>query len=196
MSSVKQIFIDSDIRCGGFFELAIQVSPSSEQDSVRAYRTLIWQLSEVQGPYDAHMNLIPSDPDGYKQEGVLSLGNRHIPFKLHYIKEEPFDSGYNWFTLSIYTATIGRVFDLQYSTFTGIGELPEALDNFLVNLMKSLNKIFPFLLALKDFDITGEYYLENLQKPGLLNWTGSHFYVPQKYWKTVEPGYHSIATVI
>jgi hypothetical protein len=44
MTEQRDIFLDKDLRCGGFYELAIQVCPSTNNDPIKLYTDFIWTL--------------------------------------------------------------------------------------------------------------------------------------------------------
>lgn len=58
MTELKEIFLDKDLRCGGFYELAIQVCPSSDNDPIKLYTDFIWTLNNVSGPFDEDFKTI------------------------------------------------------------------------------------------------------------------------------------------
>ena len=98
---------------------------------------------------------------------------------------EPIDTGYNWFDICFYTAAIETVFGSEYKTWTENPKVPKELLDFLLKALKELYKIFPFKLAMLDFEVSGQYYLEDLSKPLSNNWTTSTFYVGQKNYDLI-----------
>src|SRR4051812_35991163 len=110
MSDRRDIFINPRLRKGGYFELAIQVSPGIDNDSIPLYKKYFWSLPNVEGPFDTDMNHVSLSSSAYSDEGVLRLGELLLPFKTYYIKEaEPLETGFNWFDISFFTITIDHV---------------------------------------------------------------------------------------
>ena len=180
MTEAKDIFLDKDLRCGGFYELAIQVCPSIDNEPIQRYTDYIWSLENVRGPYDDNFNLIPSDIEIFQHRGLIQLGEYEIPFMTYNVREtEPIETGFNWFDVCFYTAAIEHVFGAEYQTWTENPKVPKELSDFLRKTMKELYKIYPFQLSMLDFEVSGQYYLEDLGKPLTNNWQTSAFYVGQ-----------------
>lgn len=188
MTVLKDIFLDKDLRCGGFYELAIQVCPSIDNDPIKLYTDFIWTLDNVLGPFDEDFKTIQTDIDNFQHRGLIKLGNFDIPFMTYNVREtEPIETGFNWFDICFYTAAIEHVFGSEYQTWTENPKVPKELTDFFIKTLKDLYKIFPFQLSMLDFEVSGQYYLDDLTKPLTNNWTTSTFYVGQK-------NYDSIAT--
>jgi len=56
MTGAKDIFLDKDLMCGGFYELALQVCPSIDNEPIQLYTDYIWSLENVEGPYHDNFN--------------------------------------------------------------------------------------------------------------------------------------------
>ena len=64
-------------------------------------------------------------------------------------------------------------------------KVPKELTDFFTKTLKDLYKIFPFELAMLDFEVSGQYYLDDLTKPLTNNWATSTFYVGQKNYDLI-----------
>jgi hypothetical protein len=186
MTEAKDIFLDKALRCGGFYELAIQVCPSIDNDPIQLYTDYIWSLENVRGPYDDNFNLIPTDIEFFQHRGLVQLGEYEIPLITYNVREtEPIETGFNWFDVCFYTAAIEHVFGAEYQTWIENPKVPKELSDFLRKTMKELNKIYPFQLSMLDFEVSGQYYLEDLSKPLTNNWQTSAFYVRQDKFEQI-----------
>ena len=117
MTTAKDILLDEDYRLGGFYELAIQVCPSYNNEPIKRYTDFIWTLPNVEGPFDKSYTLMPVDISNTKHDGVLHLDNYSIPFLTYNIREdEPIETGFNWFDICFYTGAIEKVFGAEYQT--------------------------------------------------------------------------------
>ncbi|MFV0212742.1 hypothetical protein OBK22_13190 [Empedobacter falsenii] len=189
MTEKKNIFLDKDLRCGGFYELAIQVCPSIDNDPIKLYTDFIWTLNNVSGPFDEDFNTIQTDIEIFQHRGLIRLDNFVIPFLTYNVREtEPIETGFNWFDICFYTAAIEHVFGSEYQTWTENPKVPKELTDFFTKTLKDLYKIFPFELAMLDFEVSGQYYLDDLTKPMINNWTSSTFYVGQKNYDLIATG--------
>jgi hypothetical protein len=186
MTELKDIFLDKDLRCGGFFELAIQVCPSVENEPITLYTDFIWTLNNVSGPFDEDFKTIQTDIGSFQHRGLIRLDNFDIPFMTYNVREtEPIETGFNWFDICFYTAAIEQVFGLEYQTWIENPNIPKQLTDFFTTILKDLYKLYPFKLAMLDFEVSGQYYLDDLAKPFTNNWTTSNFYVGQKNYNLV-----------
>lgn len=180
MTEGKDIFLDKNLRSGGFYELAIQVCPSIDNEPIQLYTNYIWSLENVRGPYDDNFILIPPDIATFQHRGLIQLGEYEIPFMTYNVREtEPIETGFNWFDICFYTAAIEHVFGAEYQTWTENPKVPKELSKFFKDTMKQLYQIYPFKLAMLDYEVSGQYYLGDLGKPLSNNWQTSAFYVGQ-----------------
>ncbi|MGD1889554.1 MAG: hypothetical protein ACFB15_02965 [Cyclobacteriaceae bacterium] len=188
--------MDKKLRLGGFYELSIQVCPSKDMKPIEKYTDYLWKLDNVEGPFDIDFNKTTIDFENFENQGIINLDDKSIPFKTFNIREtEPTESGFNWFDISLYTAAIEQVFGQEYQTWTENPKSPELLDKFLQHLINSLYRIYPFKLAMIDFEISGQYYLEDL-KDEFENWTSSIFFIGREYYKFVAEKNRRLVTVI
>jgi hypothetical protein len=197
MAEIKDIFLDKDLRCGGFFELAIQVCPSINNQPIKLYTNYVWSLENVEGPYDDNFNLVQIDIETFQHRGIIRLGEYKIPFMTYNVREtKPIETGFNWFDICFYTACIEHVFGGEYQTWTGNPKVPTELSDFFMCTIKQLYKIYPFKLAMLDYEVSGQYYLNDLQKPLNNNWTSSAFFVGQDNFKKIADENKKLVTII
>jgi hypothetical protein len=165
VSELKELFLNPELRTGGFYELAIQVCPSANNLPIKNYTNYIWEQNYIEGPFDENFNLISVKIENNQHRGVITFGDYKIPFMTYNIREdEPIETGYNWFDICFYTAAIEHVFGEEYQTWINPPKVPIELNIFLKKIAVELYKIFPFQLALKDFEVSGEYYLKDLEE--------------------------------
>ena len=187
MKNTKNIFLDKNLRAGGFYELAIQVCPSADTEPIKLYTDFIWTLKNVEGPFDINHNSIKIDISNIQHSGILHLDNYAIPFMTYNLQEEqPIGARFNWFDICFYTAAIEKVFGPEYQLWTGNPKIPEALEKFFLATLKQLYKIYPFQLAILDFEVSGQYYLEDLKMPLTGNWTTASFFVGEDNYQHIS----------
>jgi hypothetical protein len=197
MTNSKDIFLDKDLRIGGFYELAIQVCPSIDNEPIKLYTDFIWTLKNVEGPYDLNFNSIKVDIANIQHNGILRLDNYVIPFMTYNIREdEPIETGFNWFDICFYTAAIDKVFGSEYQTWTENPNVPKELKTFFHKTIKQLFKIYPFHLAILDFEVSGQYYLDDLRKPLINGWTPSNFFVSKENFEHISSENRKFVTKI
>ena len=80
MTKNNDILLNKELRTGGFYELAIQVCHSANNEPIRLYTDFIWNLKNVNGPYDVNNNSIPIDIANIQHVGILHLKEYAIPF--------------------------------------------------------------------------------------------------------------------
>ena len=180
MDYKQLLFTNETLRRGGFYELAIQVSPSEETESIKKYLEYIFQLENVEGPYDPNFKEISLGE--YKNQGILWIDDKSIPFNTFNITEDK--PGFNWFDVSFYTATIEHIFGQHYQTWTEDPKSPPELDDFLDCLCRKLYQIYPFQLAMIDFETSGQLYFDDL-KDDLRISTKHKFYVGKENYEMI-----------
>ncbi|KZS40089.1 hypothetical protein AWE51_25470 [Aquimarina aggregata] len=188
MTESKEIFLDKNLRCGGFYELAIQVCPSIDNVPIKLYTDFIWTLNNVSGPFDEDYKTIRTDIENIQHRGLIRLDDFVIPFMTYNIREtEPIETGFNWFDICFHTAAIEHVFGSEYQTWTENLKVPKQLTDFFNSTLKDLYKLFPFELGILDFEVSGQYYLDDLKKPLTNTWTNSNFYLGRENFDLIAP---------
>jgi hypothetical protein len=196
MTDTKSLFQNDDLRCGGFYELCIQVCPSIDTKPIQRYTNYFWTLDNIEGPFDKEFNKIQIPNEYYELQGLLTLENLRIPFKNFNIREqEPIETGSNWFDISFYTATLDHVFGLTNQHWSESDSCPTILNNFLLDTMRKFYSIHPFQLAFIDFEISGQYYLNDL-KGDLNNWTNTKLFVGKENYTDIKSEYKSLVTIV
>jgi hypothetical protein len=161
----KEIFLNKELRYGGFYELAIQVCPSADIKPIEMYTEFVWDLHNVEGPFDFNFNKVEIDFQNNMHRGILHLDNLKMPFMTCNIREEPIETEYNWFNLEFPSAALDYLFGEKYEKeWEGNLRLPKPLDHFIMECMKNLYAIHKFQMALVDFEVSGSHYLEELKK--------------------------------
>lgn len=158
----KELITSENLRNGCFLELAIQVSKSSEIEPIKKYFNYLWKLKEVEGPFDNEYNEI--EQNSYIQKGILCVENYKIPFTTFNIREEsPVETGYIWFDICFSESAIEKIFGTDYQITGENSKNPEILVSFLKDLMIKLYNENPFELAMIDVEVSGQYYLKDLE---------------------------------
>lgn len=197
MTDAKEIFLDKDLRLGGFYELSIQVCPSIDNKPIKKYTDYIWSLKNVAGPFDNNFHKIHADISNFRHEGILHLDNFTIPLITYNIREtEPIETGFNWFDICFYTAAIEKVFGEDFKTWTVNPKCPKQIEDFFTTVLKDLFQIYKFKLAIIDFEVSGQYYLDDLSADLNGNWTNSIFYIGRENYNMVSAKNKNLVTII
>jgi hypothetical protein len=101
-------------------------------------------------------------------------------------EDEPVETGFNWFDICFYTAAIEKVFGAEYQTWTENPNVPKELKKFFHGIIKQLFKVYPFKLAILDFEVSGQYYFDDLRKPLVNGWTPSSFFVSKENYEHIS----------
>lgn len=196
MIDKRELFLNKKLRCGGFYELSIQVCPSADMKPIQSYTDFVWSLENVEGPFDDNFNKVPVDIECFGHRGILNIDYYAIPFLTFNIQELDSDEkGFNWFDICFYTEAIEEVFGREYVTWDTKRKYPEPLDRFLFQTANDLYRIYPFELAILDFEVSGLYYFDTL-KEDLKEWTPWMFFVGQEKVDQVSDKNRRLITVI
>jgi hypothetical protein len=197
MTDSKNLFLDKEIRLGGFYELAIQVCSSAENEPIKKYTDFIWALDNVQGPFDDNYNKIETDIDIFSNTGIIKIDDFELPFLTYNVREtEPIETGFNWFDICFYTAAIEKVFGSEYQTWIEKPKSPQQLDDFFFTTLKELFKIYPFKLAILGYEVSGQHYLDNLKQELGYDWTPRKFFIGQKDLELIAEKNKLLMTII
>jgi hypothetical protein len=185
----RELFLNNDLRCGGFYELCIQVSSSIELEPIHSYTKYIWNLPNVEGPYDKNFDKVQLEEEPWMEyQGILNVNKYSIPFQTFNISEnEPIETGFNWFDISFHTEAIEAVFGHGYNTWKGIPKPPELLKSFIHDTASNLYKLHPFKLGLLGFEVSCQYYLDDL-KTDLQNMGYTEFLVGRENLHLISSG--------
>jgi len=196
MKTKKELFLDKELRTGGFYELSIQVCPSMDNLPIKLYTDFLWSQKNIEGPFDLEFNNSEVKLENIQHNGILNLEKYSIPFMTYNIREtEPIETGFNWFDICFYCEAIEKIFGKEFTTWTEIQNCPKLITEFFNTIMKSLYEIYPFKLAMIDFEISGQYYLEDL-KSELENFTYSKFYIGKENINEIAEQNKKFVTII
>lgn len=197
-TNAKDLFLDKEIQCGGFYELVIQVCRSSFNEPIKSYLDFVWSLDNIDGPYDSNFHSIPICLTNNRHSGMLTVKDHTLPFMTFCIVEEiqSEHGGFCWLDIGIYSATIQKVFGMEYRTWGESPNVPIVLKQFLLSILKQLYAIYPFQLAMVDFEVSGEFYLEDLQVPITKGWTPTTFYVGKDKYNSILEENRKLVTFV
>ncbi len=200
MTDSKTLLFDKAARCGGFYELCIQVCPSIDNSPIILYTDFLWALPNIAGPFEEMSNGYIDTCIEYENamnNGILNLDNYSIPFLTYNVREEnPIESGFNWFDISFYEETLNKTFKVENIFADENIQCKNIIDNYLTKLMKDLYGVYPFQLAMIDFEISGQYYLDNLKKGDLNNWTDSKYFIGKESLNDIKGEYKKLVTIV
>jgi hypothetical protein len=74
--------------------------------------------------------------------------------------------------------------------------VPKQLTDFFTKILKDLYKLFPFELAILDFEVSGQYYMDDLKKPLANSLTASNFYVGRRNIDFIAPENRKFVTQV
>jgi hypothetical protein len=157
----KEIYLNDEYKCGGYYDLSIQVCPNSNIEPIKKYTNYIWNLNYIHGPLDKKYNKtkIDTNKNGFNN-GILILNEYEIPFITMNICEY---DGFNWFNISITATVIEKVFGNEYIVWNKNPNIPILLKEFHKHIVEELYKVFPFELGISGFEVSGEKYIEDLK---------------------------------
>ena len=188
MREIRDIWNNSDIRCGGFYEMAIQVSDNKSIEPIRKLTKAVFNIDFINGPYDNDFNNTQIDLEYFENIGLIKIENKFLPFKTYHISEEG-DDGNNWLDISIYTGILEEILGKEYKTWDTNSKLHEGVDKLLVDLLKVINSRFKIKLGILGFEVSGMYDLEWLMDNELKNADISHtrFYIDSDNFNLINP---------
>ncbi len=190
----KELITDKKLSNGCYLELAIQVCKSAETKPVKKYFDFLWKLKNVKGPFDKEYNEI--DKYSYIQNGILNIENYKIPFTTFNIREEsPIETGFIWFDLCFSESAIQKIFGDEFEITGTNSKNPEILISFLKNLMEKLYTEFPFQLAIIGVEVSGQYYLQDLETE-IENQPNLKFYVGEDKLEKIAESNMNLITKI
>jgi len=200
MTENKTLLFDKEARCGGFYELCIQVCPSIDNSPITLYTDFLWTQSNIEGPFEETWNGYTNSKLEYENainNGVLTLDKYSIPFLTYNVREEsPIETGFNWFDICFYEETLNKVFKVENIFAEENSYYKKVIDTYLTKLMKDFYQVYPFQLAMIDFEISGQYYLDNLIKGDLNNWTNTKYFIGQQNLADIKEEYKSLVTIV
>ena len=196
--SAKELWHDKELRCGGFYELAIEISDNNQDRAeILNLLKLIYEIEFVHGPFDHEFNksdFFVDIENGYGENlGYLEVENKQIPFKTVFISEEG-KEGSNWINICFYTAMYEEVLGKEFQTWATNGKWHAGFDEKLILILKHINSTYKVRIGSIGFELSGMYYLKTLQEKLLTKIDVSHtkFFVNKgediisRNWKMVN----------
>ncbi|TWI07277.1 hypothetical protein IP98_02979 [Flavobacterium cauense R2A-7] len=197
MKNLKELFINKSLKSGGFYELSIQVCESSNNLPIQLYTDFVWSLENVLGPFNKEFDKIEINLKNIEHNGIVKFNNKYIPFLTFNIREEsPVETGYNWFDICFYSSAIESIFGEEYTTWSENPKSPVEIDEFFKFTLKNLYNIFPFKLAIIDFEASGQYYLNDLKDKIELMWNHPKFYIGKENYKLILESNKKFCSII
>jgi hypothetical protein len=124
MTDSKKLLFDKEARCGGFYELSIQVCRSLDNNPINLYTDFLWKQSNVEGPFEETWDGYTNSALDYQNAvnyGVMTIDKFPIPFQSYNVREEHSEeTGYNWFDISFYEETLNKTFDVEIYLMKGM----------------------------------------------------------------------------
>lgn len=179
MLSKKELFAIIPDEFSGYYELSIQVKENGLMNPFLDYNNYWWNQDEVEGPFDADFNQISLPSDQTNFNGMLTLGDFHLPFKTSYnpwIWASDDDVKSYKYTISFSSELIELVFGEAHTVWKTAKNSPQVLQSYLEKTLRELYKISPFEIAVIGFEIRELASLELLIQ-GSTDDTDSSFYV-------------------
>lgn len=174
----RQYFTKDDVWNGGFYELAIEIGPTSDQ-RLKTVLTTVWSHPTLQGCYrdptkepDEQQRL---DPQSNKVEleghlhGIARLPNGiQVACGTCTVREE---NGSDWLDLYIPMGALSEGYEVRAYPFGEKGEYSEdwqrPVEDWLVAIGHHVFSQVKFALALIGFEVSGEYYAEEIENQGV-----------------------------
>lgn len=188
MLSKKELFSIIPDEFSGYYELSIQIKENGVTNPFLDYSDYWWNQDEVEGPYDVDFNRISFSPDQTELNGILTLGNTYLPFKISY-NQWIWSTAENVrcfkYTISFSSEHIEQVFGEEHKVWRTAKDSPLVLQSQLEKTLQELYKIYPFEIAVIGFEIRELATLELLIQ-GSTDDTDSSFYVDSRIYATIN----------
>lgn len=178
MKTAKEIWNNKELRCGGFYELAIEISNNNQpREKIEEILKSIFEVNFIKGPFDNHFNeadLFLDMENGYGVNlGYLEIDDSQIPFKTFFLREEG-ENGSNWLDLCFYTAMYEHILGEEYQTWATNGNWHKGFDKLLIKILSHLNSKHKIRIGIIGFEVSGMYYLQTLMEKELTKNDVSH----------------------
>ena len=173
MKKIKDIWNNKELRCGGYYELAMEVSSNKEIEPVKELTKQVFQCDFVHGPFNSNFELVELDLEYFDNLGYIEIEDKKVPFKTFNVPEEG-NEGSNWLDICVYTAIYEEIFGDEYQTWSTEGKWHKGYDNQLIRILNRLNSIYKIRIGVIGFEISGMYYLQNLRHKELTENDVSH----------------------
>jgi len=175
---LSELFTAADTWDGGFYELAIELGPRSDERLRTALET-IWQYDGLNGCYE-DSQVEPSDQPRLmpsletRQLGVATLPNgRQSACGTLAVREDDFtgrDDGTDWIVLFLPMGSLDSVYNVGAYPFEdgkNSRTWREPLHDWLTQIAISVFSAVPFSLALIGHEVSGMTYAEEIHNTGM-----------------------------
>jgi hypothetical protein len=175
---LSKLFTATDTWNGGFYELAIELGPRSDE-RLRTALEMIWQYDGLDGCYEDSRaepsnqpRLMPSLE--IRQLGIATLPNgRQLACGSFTVRE---DNGTDWIGFYLPMGALASVYDVGAYPFGDETSRTwrEPLDDWLTQIAGVVFAAVPFSLALVGHEVSGMAYAEEIRNTGMLaeRWVG------------------------
>lgn len=172
----RPLFTFPDVWLGGFYELAIELGPRSDE-RLRLALEAIWSLPELNGPY-GRRDMEPEEQprveptleaiDFGHLQGVATLpSGERVACGTFAVREE---DGPDWLLLYIPMGALERVCDVGAFPFGG-GRSTEGwrrpLDEWFAQVGRKVFEAAPFQLGLIGHEVSGSVYASEVEGTGV-----------------------------
>lgn len=174
---MSQLFTAADTWNGGFYELAIELGPRSDERLLAALET-IWHYDGLDGCYKestiepSHQPRLLPNLDGWLLGTATVPGGQRAACGTFIVRE---NDGFDWLGFYLPMGALEAVYDVGAFPFyddKSICTWRKPLDAWLVRIAEAIFSVIPFSLALVGHEVSGETSTEEVQSQG----------VPQDRW--------------
>ena len=170
--TMKKLFTAADAWNGGFYELAIELGPRSDERLLVALKTL-WRCDGLNGCHKdsaaepSNQPRILPDLNGHLLGIATVPGGRQVACGTFTVRE---DNGSDWLGFYLPMGALETVYDVGAFPFnddTSNRAWREPLDTWLVQIAKSVFSVTPFSLALLGHEVSGETSAEEIKSQNI-----------------------------
>jgi hypothetical protein len=173
----ERIFTADDVWNGGFYELAIEVGPPSDQ-RLRAVLEAIWQHPDLDGCYSdrgrepaEQPRKLPDRIEGYSHlQGIARLPNgSRVACGTCLIREE--DDGSDWLDFYVPMGALGTAYPSGGFPFGTNADWPgpwrQEVEDWLAAIGQQALRATAFRLAIIGFEVSGQVYAAEIAARGI-----------------------------
>ena len=165
---MSKLFTAADTWNGGFYELAIELGPRSDERLLAALQA-IWRCDGLDGCYKdstvepSDQPRLPPDLEGHLLGTATVPGGQQAACGTFIVRE---DNGSDWLGFYLPMGALETVYNVGAfpfydDTFNHVWREP--LDTWLVQIAKSVFSVTPFSLALLGHEVSGETSAEEIR---------------------------------
>jgi hypothetical protein len=171
-----QLFTEYDAWHGGFYELALELGPRSDE-TLRLALAALWRHPDLDGCF-LDRNREPSDQERVQPEGIGDgahcLGVAQLPNGRRaacgscVVREE---DGSDWLNLYLPTGSLSKAYPVGSFPFggeaTGPNNWRSEVEDWLVEIGRSISRFATFRLGLIGFEVSGAECAANVAVHGI-----------------------------